>query len=74
MKKRENILFVAKLTQNADRIVTRFCGVARTARAGALNVERFTFEKGKLETAACAARPEVSGKIAFFRETTGHMV
>ncbi len=73
MKKRENILFVAKLTQNADRIVTRFGGV-RGRRAGALNVERFTFEKGKRETAACAARPEVSGKIAFFRETTGHMV
>ena len=73
MKKGENILFVAKLTQNADRIVTRFGGV-RGRRAGALNVERFTCEKGKRETAACAARPEVSGKIAFFRETTGHMV
>ena len=37
--------------------------------------ERLAFEKGKnARLRHSAARPEVSGKTAFFRETTGRMI
>ena len=38
-------------------------------------LKRFTFEKGEnARRRHSAARPKVSGKTAFFRETTGRMV
>ncbi|MDM8215328.1 hypothetical protein QUW15_04035 [Desulfovibrio piger] len=45
-----------------------------SSSANIARLERFNFEKGKTRRRQhSAARPKVSGKTAFFRESTDHM-